>query len=94
MTNIAAGDNTRRRRKNKCTRTTFYLFSFGIFANEITLMGSRYATKQEVLDSLDLVARGEVWPLVTEVVPVAEAEALHARLETGEVTARAAIRIG
>jgi D-arabinose 1-dehydrogenase-like Zn-dependent alcohol dehydrogenase len=65
-----------------------------LISNEITLMGSRYATKQEVLDSLDLVARSEVWPMVTEVVPMAEAEALHARLEEGAVTARAAIRIG
>jgi D-arabinose 1-dehydrogenase-like Zn-dependent alcohol dehydrogenase len=63
-------------------------------SKEITLMGSRYATRQEVIDSLDLVARGDVWPMVTEVVPMQEAEALHARLETGDVTGRAAIRIG
>ena len=44
--------------------------------NEIELLGSRYATRQEVLDSLDLVARGELWPLVTETVPLAQAEAI------------------
>ena len=33
---------------------------------ELEILGSRYATRQEVLDSLDLVARGELWPLVTE----------------------------
>jgi hypothetical protein len=32
--------------------------------------------------------------MVTEVVPMAEAEALHARLEKGAVTGRAAIKIG
>ncbi len=62
--------------------------------NEAMVMGSRYATKQEVIDSLDLVARCEVWPLVTEVKPMEEAEALHQRVEKGEVTGRVALSIG
>lgn len=63
-------------------------------SNEIVVMGSRYATKQEVIDSLDLVARGEVWPLVTDIRPMAEAEALHQSVEKGEITGRAALMIG
>jgi len=62
--------------------------------NEAVVMGSRYATKQEVIDSLDLVARGEVWPLVTDIRPWTEAEALHERVEKGAVTGRAALLIG
>jgi propanol-preferring alcohol dehydrogenase len=58
------------------------------------LMGSRYATRQEVLDSLELVARGELWPLVTEKAPLADAEAIHQRLDKGLVTGRAALMIG
>lgn len=58
---------------------------------ELELLGSRYATREEVLDALDLVARGELWPLVTEKVPFTEAEAVHRRLETGAVTGRAAL---
>jgi propanol-preferring alcohol dehydrogenase len=65
-----------------------------LISNEIMVMGSRYATKQEVIDSLELVARGDVWPLVTEVRPMAEAEALHQRVERGAVTGRVAISIG
>ena len=61
---------------------------------ELDVLGSRYVTRHEVLETLDLVARGEVWPLVTDVRPLAEAEALHARLERGEVTGRAALLIG
>lgn len=61
---------------------------------ELDLLGSRYVTRSEILDTLDLVARGEVWPLVTEIHPLEEAEALHERLERGEVTGRAALRIG
>ena len=58
---------------------------------ELVLMGSRYATRQEVMESLELCARGEVWPLVTEIADMAGAEALHERLERGLVTGRAAI---
>lgn len=61
--------------------------------HEAVLMGSRYATKQEVLDSLNLVARNEVWPLVTDIRPMAEVEALHRQIENGDVTGRAALRI-
>jgi hypothetical protein len=46
------------------------------------------------MDTLDLVARGEVWPLVTDIRPLAEAEAVHAKLERGEVIGRAALLIG
>jgi D-arabinose 1-dehydrogenase-like Zn-dependent alcohol dehydrogenase len=59
--------------------------------NELELLGSRYATRQEVLDSLELVARGELWPLVTETMPLQDAEALHQRLERGLITGRAAL---
>jgi propanol-preferring alcohol dehydrogenase len=62
--------------------------------NELEIMGSRYATRQEVLDSLDLVARGEVWPLVTEKVALAQAESIHQRLDQGLITGRAALVMG
>ncbi len=62
-----------------------------IMRREIEVMGSRYATRQEVIESLELVARGELWPLVTEKVPFTEAEAIHQRLETGSITGRAAL---
>lgn len=62
-----------------------------LLRKELEIMGSRYATRQEVLDSLDLVARGEVWPLVTEKVPLAQAEAVHQRLDKGLITGRAAL---
>ena len=58
---------------------------------EIELMGSRYATRQEVYESLELVARGELFPLVMEKAPLAEAESVHRRLDGGAVTGRAAL---
>lgn len=61
---------------------------------ELELMGSRYCTRQEVIDTLELVARREVWPIVTETRPLEEAEELHQRVEAGQVTGRAALLIG
>ncbi|HSC94523.1 MAG TPA: zinc-binding dehydrogenase [Burkholderiales bacterium] len=64
-----------------------------LLLKEQDVLGSRYVTRSEILETLDLVARGEVWPLVTEIRPLEEAEALHERLEQGKVTGRAALLI-
>jgi len=69
----------------------FQAQSSAFLRKELELLGSRYATRQEVLDSLDLVARGEFFPIVTEKVPLEQAEAIHQRLDKGLVTGRAAI---
>ncbi len=65
-----------------------------MLAKELSLLGSRYVTRSEILETLDLVARREVWPLVSDIRPMAEAEALHERVEKGEVIGRAALLIG
>ena len=59
--------------------------------NEIEVMGSRYATKQEVMDTLELVARGEFSALVTDKAPLEQAEALHQRLDKELIIGRAAL---
>ena len=59
--------------------------------NEIEIIGSRYATRQEVMDTLELVARGEFSALVTDKVPLEQAEALHQRLEKELIIGRAAL---
>lgn len=74
--------------------TTAASFQFNpreMLRNEKQIMGSRFATKQEVIDSLDLVARGDIWPLVTETYPLEQVDLVHERLEKGAVTGRAAI---
>ena len=60
---------------------------------ELELLGSRYTTREEVIESLELVARGDVWPLVTEKAPLQDAEAVHQRLDRGLITGRAALLI-
>ena len=72
----------------------FRVSAMEMLNKELDLLGSRYVTRAEVLAACDIVGRGEVWPLVTDVRPLKEAEALHARVERGEVTGRAALRIG
>jgi len=60
---------------------------------EATVMGSRYATKQEVLDTLALAAAGEIWPLVTETHPLEDAEKAHDRVARGEVIGRSVLQV-
>ncbi len=62
-----------------------------MLSKELELLGSRSFTKQEIRDSLELVARGELWPFVTETYRLDEAEKVHDRLERGLITGRAAI---
>ncbi len=73
------------------TPEPFRVSAGAMLAKELELLGSRSFTKQEILDSLDLVARGELWPLVTETYKLEEAEKVHARLEEGSITGRAVI---
>jgi alcohol dehydrogenase, propanol-preferring len=60
---------------------------------EQSILGSRYVTRVEVLETCDLVARGDVRPMVTEIRPLEQAELVHELVEKGEVTGRAALRI-
>jgi propanol-preferring alcohol dehydrogenase len=73
---------------------SFQVSAHEMLLKEQDLLGSRYVTRSEILETFDLVTRGEVWPLVTDIRPLAEAEAVHARVERGEVTGRAALMIG
>jgi len=71
----------------------FTALAHDMLNKEQDLLGSRYVTRSEVIESLDLVARGEVFPLVTMVRPLEEAEAVHDLVERGEITGRAVLRV-
>ena len=71
----------------------FSVAAADMLTKELSLLGSRYVTRSEIIETLELVARGEVWPLVSDIRPLAEAEALHERVERGEVIGRAALLI-
>jgi propanol-preferring alcohol dehydrogenase len=69
----------------------FNVSARALLNKEAVVLGSRYATKQECLDTLALAARGDFWPLVSEVHPLADADKVHARLARAEVVGRAAL---
>jgi 2-desacetyl-2-hydroxyethyl bacteriochlorophyllide A dehydrogenase len=58
---------------------------------EISLLGSRYATKAEVASAADLVASGKVKPVIGEVVGPSHLLPLHDRLRSGELVGRGAL---
>ena len=69
----------------------FNIDSGNMLLKEIEIIGSRYCSKQEVIDSLNLVSRGLITPLVTEKVSRYQANDLHERIEKGNVIGRAGI---
>jgi D-arabinose 1-dehydrogenase-like Zn-dependent alcohol dehydrogenase len=71
----------------------FQASATALLNNEQDVLGSRYVTRSEILEACDLVARGDMFPLVTEVRPLEDADIVHDCVERGEVIGRAALRI-
>ncbi|MFQ5896437.1 MAG: alcohol dehydrogenase catalytic domain-containing protein, partial [Nitrospinota bacterium] len=71
----------------------FSLHPRDLLSGEREVLGSRYVTKQELIETLALVARGDIWPKVTERVPfeLEAVEEIHRRLEEGSVIGRAVV---
>ncbi len=60
---------------------------------EREVLSSRYVSRAEIIETLDLVARGDVAPIVSEIRPMDEAEQLHEMIEAATVTGRAALTL-
>jgi D-arabinose 1-dehydrogenase-like Zn-dependent alcohol dehydrogenase len=60
-------------------------------AGELTLLGSRYASRAEVHAAGELVASGRVRPVVSRHVAADEVEAVHGELRAGTLLGRAAL---
>jgi len=58
---------------------------------ELTLYGSRYASKAELRESAELVAAGRIHPVVSQVVPPAQVEDVHRALRDGTLIGRGAV---
>ncbi len=71
----------------------FLANSADMLVKELELIGSRYCTKQELKESLDLYARGLIKPLVSHKTDFNGAEELHNKIEKGDITGRAGILI-
>jgi propanol-preferring alcohol dehydrogenase len=72
---------------------TFQVSAVDLLYKEQAVLGSRYVTPAEILESLELMARGEVFPLVTVLRPLEEAEAVHELVERGDVIGRAVLQV-
>jgi hypothetical protein len=57
------------------------------------LQGGGTSRVPDILETLDIVAQREVWPIVSDIRHMEEADALHERLKKGEVLGRATLRI-
>lgn len=71
----------------------FAVSAANLLVNEIDVLGSKSFTAGEIGEALELCARREVWPLVTETYALDEANRVHDRLEAEAITGRAAIVI-
>jgi propanol-preferring alcohol dehydrogenase len=58
---------------------------------ELTILGSRYASKGELAESAQLVAGGKIHPVVSHVVPPSQIEAVHRELQDGSLVGRGAV---
>jgi D-arabinose 1-dehydrogenase-like Zn-dependent alcohol dehydrogenase len=62
-----------------------------IVLRELTILGSRYASKAELVESAALVAAGKIHPVVSQVVPPQEIEQVHRALQDGLLIGRGAV---
>ena len=58
---------------------------------ELTVLGSRYASKAELVESAELVAAGKIHPIVSQVVPPEGVEEVHQALRDGTLLGRGAL---
>ncbi|RME48570.1 MAG: NADPH:quinone oxidoreductase [Caldilineae bacterium] len=72
-------------------RTAIPLEPRRLVMGEISLLGSRYASKAELMEAAALVAGGRIRPVVSACVPPEEVNRLHQALQNGTLLGRGAI---
>ena len=61
--------------------------------SELEIVGSRANTKQELAETMDLVAQGRIRPIVDRVIPLAEIEDAFTALREGRPLGRNVLAI-
>jgi D-arabinose 1-dehydrogenase-like Zn-dependent alcohol dehydrogenase len=61
--------------------------------SEAAVLGSRYATRQDLRAAIELVAAGRVQPVVSAVYPFADADAALRRVADGDAIGRVAVQV-
>ena len=72
---------------------SFISSSSQMLDKELELIGSKYCTKQEVKDSLDLYAKGLIKPMISKISNFDGAESLHRDIEESTIVGRAGLII-
>ena len=72
---------------------SFISSSSQMLDKELELIGSKYCTKQEVKDSLDLYAKGLIKPMISKISNFEGAETLHHDIEESSIVGRAGLII-
>jgi threonine dehydrogenase-like Zn-dependent dehydrogenase len=67
------------------------LWPGGLVVKELAVLGSRYHSKAEYLQAIELVRAGKVQPVVSETVPLAGVQAVHERLLAARFFGRGAV---
>ena len=64
-----------------------------LFHKGISLLSARSTTRRQLADSLELVRRGQVKPIISKRLPLEAAAQAHAMLESGKVTGRIVLKL-
>ena len=67
------------------------LWPGGLVSKEVTVMGSRYHSKGEYLQAIELVRLGKIRPVVSRTTPLSGVEAMHEELRTARFFGRGAV---
>ncbi len=60
---------------------------------ELVITGSRYTTKQELTDAIEVVRRGMIKPIIDKTFSLEEADLAHQMVDRGKVMGRAVLVI-
>ena len=74
-------------------KTTIEINPRQLSSKEIVLTGNRYATRQEIRESLELVRRGLVKPAILNTFPLEETNKAHELIDEMKLTGRSALII-
>jgi propanol-preferring alcohol dehydrogenase len=64
-----------------------------IILSELSIMGSRYCTRQDFSDSIKLVNDGKIKPIISEECKLETVEDLHERIDDRRVVGRGVVRL-
>ena len=71
----------------------FEVIAGPLVLNELIMTGSRYTTKHEFLDAMELVRTGRVKPVVTKTAGLEDVEKLLIMINEGKLFGRAAVAL-